>query len=167
MSLSKADKVVEGIGGLGLMLALTLLVVFGVAQGARTTTTVAEGVANNASWITTAACTNGTACEATGYTYLSALTGCINASTGTTIDTTDNVSITYTGDDTNDGTLTRIDDDDGAMNCSLTYRAATTASNTVGTIGTQLSNATTWVNILIIVAFAAIVMMVYKKRKSM
>ena len=44
--------------------------------------------------------------------------------------------------------------------------ATGTANTTVTTIITYLSNTTTWINILIIVAFAAIVMMVYKARKN-
>jgi len=49
----------------------------------------------------------------------------------------------------------------------FTSVATGTANTSINSIITYLANTTTWINIIIIVAFAAIVMMIYKSRNKM
>jgi len=158
---NRMEKIIGTVAGIGIAIALTLLIMSAVGSGTRTTVTTSNAVLTGF--------TNNTETTFTGYTFLQEEpSSCVLATPGNNLTFT-TVSF-FAGDENTDASGVYLTNDTVQatwdMNCSITHKTSTTASTALETVTGYLGSATTWLNILIIVAFASMVMMVYKSKKG-
>lgn len=150
-----AEKIVGTVLVIAITIAVGLLVISQFGQTARTTST--ELTNQTISSINTTT-------TFTGFTFISDISSCAN-STGTSL-----LQSSYTvveGSDTSDGglVLTAQPEFVGQVaECSVTHLKPTTASTSVSNLLTKFTTTLTWLGILIVVGFAAIILVMVKRR---
>jgi len=102
----------------------------------------------------------------TGFTFITDISSCVNSSNAGDSLNAGSYSVVE-GDDTTDGGLTLNDNQPQfageSVNCTVSHKTSTTASNNVSTLTTKLATSIVWLGVLIVVAFASLVLVMVRK----